>query len=463
MKKIFKKIIVILIIIFSTFSIFSLTTFAYDDEEFFSLDFSDFYSENDGEVSEYYDEETPFSYTFYYHGTVTYNLGDIKDLDLIDFEDYEFDNEIEMNYSMSYDEKTNVFVFSAYTHDKNGKVYSEVLYGTPYMSADGVDVVFYDDKTDDYVLLSDLAEKYKIDYQCLALSYIMYGLIVGICLAATQLAMKSHTYTAIKNTTPSNNSTLSSSSVAKKITEIAEKEYVKFIRKAEIIYASIEIGIYHLTKYLQAGFENLEEILSSLNGDTIDSIDDILGLEIVQEELSEFNITDEDIRKCLLEFLFESETSSLDSFYNTDKKVLCIGRDLSRCTIHLENYCNYHYYAEINNYWRFYSPKFDSYVNDFGGKIVEKANDVLIIYCIKKDWDFILVTNPYHYMEEHLKENKNGNTQMDFPHNGRAYYKEIKTIRESNSYDLYMPIGVDNNANVIYNHTSTSWDEIKSW
>ena len=81
----------------------------------------------------------------------------------------------------------------------------------------------------------------------------------------------------------------------------------------------------------------------------------------------------------------------------------------------------YQNYAEKFGYWKFFVSDFSNKVEQFGQDLIEYANIILVNYCCFANWDFILVTNPYYYMEEHLDIKNFG---------GKAYANEISLIRK---------------------------------
>ncbi len=122
--------------------------------------------------------------------------------------------------------------------------------------------------------------------------------------------------------------------------------------------------------------------------------------------------------------------ASLTSFYNSNNKVLCIGRDIKE-TYDEDDIRGYQNYAKQNNYWSFWVRNYNHYLLENSEIFLELCNDVLIYYCCANDWDFILVTNPYYYMAEHL----------DTRYGGIAYANEIAIIR-NNGYNYFTNVSL---------------------
>lgn len=156
----------------------------------------------------------------------------------------------------------------------------------------------------------------------------------------------------------------------------------------------------------------------AVSATTYNSFDDVVNKDsTIYNKLRNSGKTMNQLKEVLAMFLSLSGTYELIKFYNSNNKVLCIGRDM-RETYNNNDISGYQNYAKKYNYWSFWSAKYDLLKAQYG-TLVDLANEVLVLYCCSADWDFILVTNPYHYMVEHRSTT----------YGGDSYALEIATIR----------------------------------
>lgn len=159
--------------------------------------------------------------------------------------------------------------------------------------------------------------------------------------------------------------------------------------------------------------ENLIKAIFDSNDVTFE---DLFNREDVKNTIGKDNI--EKAKELLCEMLGIDSISELEN--GTRDRVLCIGRDNSDTYDNPERIDGYQNYAVKYNYWAFYSPKYKMLLIDYQN-LMYIVNELLVIYCCENDWDFILVTNPYHYMEEHYTGAEGG----------YYYSQELKIIRTS--------------------------------
>lgn len=138
----------------------------------------------------------------------------------------------------------------------------------------------------------------------------------------------------------------------------------------------------------------------------------------IKQGLKDIGKTTTELKECLASFLGVTAVT-LSEFYNSDNKVLCIGRAFED-----KRFTQYNDYAEENGFWRFFVKDYKGAIDDYGEELIEIANKVLVLYCCNQNWDFILVTNPYYYMAEHL----------DLSYGGLGYSMEIALIRTNGYY-----------------------------
>lgn len=153
-----------------------------------------------------------------------------------------------------------------------------------------------------------------------------------------------------------------------------------------------------------------------LNSDDT-TFDDFFKRTDVKNKLGDFSDADAKELLCLMLGI-----SSLTELENSSKdRVLCIGRDMGNRTLASPTDA-YQNYASKYNYWAFFNSNYNSYVKEYTQNVMDIVNQLLVIYCCKNDWDFILVTDPYNYMEEHFTNQ----------YYGKGYKMEIKIIRSCN-------------------------------
>lgn len=163
----------------------------------------------------------------------------------------------------------------------------------------------------------------------------------------------------------------------------------------------------------------------ALNNTYYKTFDDVLNKnDEFNKKLKNSGKNINDINSLLKEFL---NIGNLTTFYNSNNKVLCIGRDIKFSYGNYDYVYGYQNYAKKYNFWAFWNNNYDGFVNIFGQSFIDLCNETLVYYCVYNDYDFILVTNPYYYMKEHL----------DLSHGGSAYSKEIDIIRK-NSYNNFI-------------------------
>ncbi|MCR5786844.1 MAG: hypothetical protein K6G28_04015 [Acholeplasmatales bacterium] len=140
------------------------------------------------------------------------------------------------------------------------------------------------------------------------------------------------------------------------------------------------------------------------------SFDDVLNNdETLKKRLSNSGSTISELYKMLRDSI---GTKSFDDFYNSDKKVLCIGRDIKSSNYESQDprdMRQYQNYASKKGFRAFYNNNFmEDVVLAKKFDLFSLANDIVVLYCCKNNWDFVLVTNPYYYMEEHLDLSNGG-------------------------------------------------------
>lgn len=164
----------------------------------------------------------------------------------------------------------------------------------------------------------------------------------------------------------------------------------------------------------------------AVSSTTYNSFEDVVNKNTtINERLNKSGKTLGDLKNVLLSFL---QISSLTKFYNAKDKVLCIGRDIPATYLNDKDISGYQNYAKQYNFWSFWVQNYSDFITDYSQEFINLCNDVLIYYCCSADWDFVLVTNPYHYMVEHLDTKSYG---------GSAYATEISIIR-SNNYNYFV-------------------------
>lgn len=155
------------------------------------------------------------------------------------------------------------------------------------------------------------------------------------------------------------------------------------------------------------------------------SIDDLINNESsFKNRLLDLKKTVSDVKNVIKTFLGIKDLSNL---YDTNNKVLCIGRDNDKTYKKSNDISGYQNYANKYGYWSFFVSDYDTQLKKFGQKLISYANELLVTYCCIKDWDFILVTNPYYYMQEHLSTK----------YGGTSYANEISIIRK-HDYNTFL-------------------------
>lgn len=172
------------------------------------------------------------------------------------------------------------------------------------------------------------------------------------------------------------------------------------------------------------------------------TIDDVLDGTSLGQEMKNKNFKKEDLMKLLALMLGLGETTDLTKFYKSDNKVLCIGRDNKETWGEEDRIDGYQNYSKANGFWAFWSKKYDDYIEEYTKDLMELANDALIEYCCLANWDFILVTNPYYYIEG----------RYTGQYGGLQYCKELNIIR-LNGYNKFQDVDEFNN--------TLTWQTIK--
>ena len=148
------------------------------------------------------------------------------------------------------------------------------------------------------------------------------------------------------------------------------------------------------------------------------TFDDVLKGNSVWQGLT--SLQKQQVLELLAIMLGLEKIENLHKFYDSDNKVLCIGRDISERFV--ERNDGYQNYAFKYGFWAFFNVAYLTFVAKFTQLIMDIANELLIHYCCLTDWDFILVTNPYYYI--------NGRFKGLF--GGYGYKKELELIRSYN-------------------------------
>jgi len=147
------------------------------------------------------------------------------------------------------------------------------------------------------------------------------------------------------------------------------------------------------------------------------TFDDVLKGNSVWQGLT--SLQKQQVLELLAIMLGLADISELHKFYNTDNKVLCIGRDFTG--YYVDRTDSYGDYARNEGYWAFFNENYDNLSIIYEG-LMGITNELLIHYCCLTNWDFILVTNPYYYI--------NGRFKGLF--GGYGYKKELELIRNYN-------------------------------
>ena len=172
-------------------------------------------------------------------------------------------------------------------------------------------------------------------------------------------------------------------------------------------------------------------ILNAAKASAKKDISDTLGKNKgLSDKLKQLGKSVNDVEGCLKEFL---SIATLDRFYNSNDKVLCIGRDPGNDEeiLRIDSIYRYNNYATSYGFWKFYVKDFEDKVGKYTLNLINLVNDILIYYCIYNDWDFVLVTNPYYYMKEH----------KDLRYGGYNYSNEISIIR-NHSYNRFLNVSL---------------------
>lgn len=159
---------------------------------------------------------------------------------------------------------------------------------------------------------------------------------------------------------------------------------------------------------------------NSSSSSTIETFADVINNnEELKQRLQETGKSTDTVSFILTNFL---GISDIDTFYNATNKLLCLGRAIEDTYDNPDDITGYQNYAAKYNGWRYWVGNYEYYIENYTLPFLRICNETLLHYCCYADWDFVFVTNPYHYMEEHL------NTQ----YGGVPYAKEIAIAR---SYD----------------------------
>lgn len=132
----------------------------------------------------------------------------------------------------------------------------------------------------------------------------------------------------------------------------------------------------------------------------------------------------------------------LEDFNYLADKVICIGRDFPKNS-YISSDCHYHNYAENNGYQSFFNVEWDHLIEEYGEELMKIVNIGVVEVGILFDYDFILLTNPYYYMNIENCSYRIYNplvksNYIDFDGKtivgGFYYYTELLLIRNSNYY-----------------------------
>ncbi len=168
---------------------------------------------------------------------------------------------------------------------------------------------------------------------------------------------------------------------------------------------------------------------SSTSGDSSSkgaTFDRVLSRPNIKERMNEIGLNKENV----MEIIKDMTNCSIYELEKFPKKVMAIGRDLAEDVSDTDMRA-YQNYARENQYLAFFSKQYGELVKRFGYESMQLANEILIIFCALDNWDFVLVTNPYHYMLEHFTGIQNG----------YAYRDEIAIIRGFN-YNVFKNVSV---------------------
>ena len=337
-----------------------------------------------------------------------------------------YDDTYDVTISANYNSETSIMYITYFIYDEDTLVESDTLMGTPFVDENGnEDVVFYDDG--EYLYLSELEIDSSINNCGWFTSFFKkvakvckdavkvvapVCAAVAVCAAAVAVTVVScGTGSAALVGAAAATGALINVAIAAAATPVV----IGGIAIAAEVVADLGEGIISLIQN-NATEENSEK--------KIDSLDDLINSDEVKKLLKDLGKTKNALITILCTML---GVDLLSKFEETEDKVLYIGRDLSdKEKVIKEGATNYDISHAYNTFgrWAFFNEKYNALWDQYG-KLIDVANELLISYCCMRDFDFVLVTNPYPYMEERGAEKDNA-----------TYSKEIAIIRYAN-YDYF--------------------------
>lgn len=336
-----------------------------------------------------------------------------------------YDDNYDVTISANYNSETSIMYITYFIYDEDTLVESDTLMGTPFVDENGKeDVVFYDDG--EFLYLSELEIDSSINSCGWFTSF--FKKVAKVCKDAVKVvapvcAAVAVCAAAVAVTVVScgaGSAALVGAGFATgalinvAIGAAAAPVVIGGIAIAADVVADLGEGIISLIQN-NATEENSEK--------KIDSLDDLIDSDAVKKKLKELGKTKHEVIEVLTRML---GISTILEFKRTQDKVLYIGRDMSDTNRIYEGATDYDISHAYNTFgrWAFFSNDYLSLIEKYGD-LVGFANELLISYCCIDDWDFVLVTNPYPYMEERGTEKDNA-----------TYSKEISIIRYAN-YDYF--------------------------
>lgn len=337
-----------------------------------------------------------------------------------------YDDTYDITISANYNSETSIMYITYFIYDEDTVVESDTLMGTPFVDENGnEDVVFYDDG--EFLYLSELEIDSsinscgwftsffkKVAKACKDAVKVVAPVCaaVAVCAAAVAVTVVScGTGSAALVGAAAATGALINVAIAAAATPVV----IGGIAIAADVVADLSEGIISLIQ------NNTSE---KKDNKKINSFDDFLNTDEVEDKLKELDETKDRLIELMVKML---GIQNILTFERTNDKVLCIGRDLSNEKVVSDNggtdYDVSRAYNKIGH-WSFFNKNYFKYLDEYGN-LMNFANELLIAYCCIDDWDFILVTNPYPYLDERGEEKINC-----------TYSKEISIIRTAN-YDHF--------------------------
>ncbi len=331
-----------------------------------------------------------------------------------------YDENYDVTISANYNSETSIMYITYFIYDEDTLVESDTLMGTPFVDENGnEDVVFYEDG--EFLYLSELEIDSSINSCGWFTSFFKkvakackdaVKVVAPVC-AAVAVCAAAVAVTVVSCGTGSaalvGAAAATGALVNVAIAAAATPVVIGGIAIAAEVVADLGEGIISLIQ----GNTNKENSEKKIN-----SLDDLINSDEVKKLLKDLGWTTKALITVLCIML---GVDLLSEFEETEDKVLCIGRDLSgerdKYIGATENDYS-HAYNKLGH-WSFFNLNYETYYKQYG-KLIDLANELLIIYCCIDDWDFILVTNPYPYLDERGQEKINC-----------TYSKEISIIRTS--------------------------------